>query len=52
MKSDDKLKNVIVKSEGLLSEHDYLFGTKKKGGDSRVIDVQSKEDFPTLFDAP
>jgi hypothetical protein len=38
---------VIVKADKLISEHDYLFGTKKKG-DSKIVDVKSKEDFPTL----
>jgi hypothetical protein len=31
---------VIVKSEKLLSEHDYLFG-KKKEDDNKIIDVKS-----------
>lgn len=39
---------MIVKSDKLLSEHEYLFGTGKK--DTKIIDVKSKEDFPTLFD--
>lgn len=38
---------VIVKQEKLVSEHDYLFG-KRREDDSRVIDVASTEDFPTL----
>ena len=38
---------MIVKADKLISEHDYLFGTKKKG-DSKIVDVKSKEDFPTL----
>jgi hypothetical protein len=41
-----------VKTERLISEHEYLFGTKKGHGDSKIIDVQSKEDFPTLFETP
>jgi hypothetical protein len=48
---EEKLQHVIVKQDKLVSEHDYLFGGKKKG-DSKIIDVQSKEDFPTLFGAP
>lgn len=30
----------------MLSEHDYLFGSKK--GDNKIIDVKSSDDFPTL----
>jgi hypothetical protein len=30
----------------MMSEHEYLFGTKKE--DSKVIDVKSNQDFPTL----
>jgi hypothetical protein len=30
----------------LISEHDYLFGKKKN--DTKIIDVKSKDDFPTL----
>ena len=40
--------NVIVKSDKLVSEHEYLFGTGKK--DTKIIDVKSKDDFPPLFD--
>ena len=39
--------NVMIKSESLLSEMDYLFG--KKRDESKVIDVKSKQDFPTLI---
>jgi len=37
----------MIKSESLLSEMDYLFG--KKRDESKVIDVKSKQDFPTLI---
>ena len=37
---------VMIKSEGLVSEHDYLFGKKKD--ENNIIDVKSKHDFPTL----
>lgn len=37
---------MIVKSDSLVSEHEYLFGTKK--ANSKVVDVKSTEDFPTL----
>ncbi len=40
---------MIVKQDTLISEHEYLFGTSNKK-DSKIIDVKSKEDFPTLFD--
>lgn len=30
----------------MMSEHEYLFGTKKE--DDKVIDVKSNQDFPTL----
>ena len=40
--------NLIVKTDKLVSEHEYLFGTGKR--DTKIIDVKSKEDFPTLFD--
>ena len=43
---EEKVENVIVKKDSLISEHDYLFGKKKD--DSKIIDVKSKEDFPTL----
>jgi len=42
---------VIVKSEKLLSEHDYLFG-KKKDDDNKIIDVKSAQDFPSLASDP
>jgi hypothetical protein len=38
--------NVIVKSDSLFSEHEYLFGKKKET--AKIIDVKSKQDFPTL----
>ncbi len=43
---EEQADNVIVKKESLVSEYDYLFG--KKGDDNKIIDVKSKEDFPTL----
>jgi hypothetical protein len=30
----------------MISEHEYLFGKKKE--ENKVIDVMSKQDFPTL----
>jgi hypothetical protein len=38
--------NVMVKSDSLLSEHEYLFGKKKET--AKIIDVKSAMDFPTL----
>jgi len=40
-------KAVIVKEEGMLSEMDYLFGSKGKGRE-KIVDVKSVMDFPTL----
>jgi len=39
-------KQVIVKQEKMISEHEYLFG--KKSEESKIIDVKSNQDFPTL----
>ena len=36
----------MVKKDAFISEHDYLFGKKKD--DSKIIDVKSNNDFPTL----
>ena len=36
-----------MKSDKLISEHDYLFGRKREE-ESKIIDVMSKQDFPTL----
>jgi hypothetical protein len=46
---EQKPQNVIVKSDSLLSEHEYLFGKKKDT--TKIIDMKSSEDFPTLFAA-
>lgn len=43
---EDHTENVMVKSDTMLSEYDYLFG--KKGDENKIIDVKSKDDFPTL----
>ena len=48
---EEKPNKVIVQEATLVSEHDYIFGTKKVGA-SKIIDVKSKEDFPTLFEKP
>ena len=36
----------MVKADSMFSEHEYLFGKKKDN--SKIIDVKSKDDFPTL----
>lgn len=41
---------MIVKSEGMVSEHDYLFGQKRDK--EKIVDVKSDMDFPTLEIAP
>jgi len=43
---ESHVENVIVKSDHLLSEHEYLFGKKKDL--NKIIDVKSNDDFPTL----
>jgi len=37
---------VIVREEGLVSEIEYLLGSKKDK--NKTIDVRSNQDFPTL----
>lgn len=37
----------MVKGDSMLSEHEYLFGKKKDA--SKIIDMKSSEDFPTLL---
>ena len=40
---------MVIQSDGLVSEHEYIFGQSKKGGKvAKTIDVKSTEDFPTL----
>jgi len=43
---EEKVENVIVKKDSLISEYDYLFGKKKD--DNKIIDVKSQQDFPSL----
>jgi hypothetical protein len=33
----------------MISEHEYLYGMKAKDEESKIIDVGSNKDFPTLI---
>jgi hypothetical protein len=41
--------NVIVLPDNLMSQHEYIFGTSKRGPGSKIIDVKSKDDFPNFI---
>ena len=45
--SNKKPENVIVKPDSFAAEHEYLFGKKNQG--SKIIDVQSNQDFPDMI---
>ncbi len=46
MNEKAKVENVMVKSDDIFTEHEYQFGKKKDT--SKIIDVKSNQDFPTL----
>lgn len=49
IKEKTQEKAVIKVEEKMISEHEYLFGMKKKEDDSKAIDVSSSKHFPTLI---
>lgn len=40
-KFKEEKKQVIVKEEGFITEHEYLFGTSKRSGANKIIDTKS-----------
>jgi len=48
----DVKQNVMVQQSTMLSEFEYLCGNQKEAHGSKIIDVQSQQDFPTLGGLP